>query len=235
MSGTTDGVEETNRAQVGISLTGQETTALVDCVQTWRYRVDSRQHGFFLAKKVRAASKQPSKEVLFAGTSGEIDAEEDIRPTTPGTPGQSLGFSWVIESLASFEAGFFDNTHPNDRFVCFTDPSTYSTYPGWMLRNLLVLIRQRWHLDAVQVLCYRDIRARRHEARSIVLILKLDNQRMRDTAYETGTNEPPTMPKVTGWERNGAGKITSKVASLGEYMDPQRYALYTINVAESEL
>lgn len=214
---------------MGVSLTGQETTALVDCVQTWRYRVDSRQHGFFLAKKVRAASKQPSKELAIAGTSVEIDAEEDTRPTTPGTPGQSLGFSWVIESLASFEAGFFDNTHPNDRFVCFTDPSTYSTYPGWMLRNLLVLIRQRWNLDAVQVLCYRDIRARRHEARSIVLNLKLDDQSMRDPAHEIGTTEPPTMPKVTGWERNGAGKITSKVASLGEYMDPQRYALYFVH------
>lgn len=157
----------------------------------------------------------------------ETNAEEGTRPMTPGTPGQTLGFSWVVDSLASFESGFFNNTHPHDRFVCFADPSTYSTYPGWMLRNLLVLIRQRWNLDTVQVLCYRDVQARRHEARSIVLNLKLEKQSTGNSAHQTESTGSPMMPKVTGWERNGAGKITSKIASLGEYMDPQRYALYT--------
>ena len=204
----------------------------MDCVQTWRYRVDSRQHGFFLAKKVRASSTQTSKELGADGMSAETGTEESTRPMTPGTPTQSLGFSWVVDSLASFEAGFFNNTHPDDRFVCFADPSTYSTYPGWMLRNLLVLIRQRWNLDAVQVLCYRDVQARRHEARSIILNLKLEKQNTGTAAHETGRAESPTMPKATGWERNGAGKITSKIASLSEYMDPQRYAFYISNVAE---
>lgn len=217
-----EGEEEANREHADVRLAGHETTALVDTVQTWRYRVDSRQHGFFLAKKVRAASNQPSKELGVTGTSAETDAEDDTRPMTPSTPGQNLGFTWEVDSLASFEAGFFNNTPFDDRFVCFADPSTYSAYPGWMLRNLLVLIRRRWSLDAVQVLCYRDVQARRHEARSVVLNLILDKQKMSNSAHETGITESPTMPKVTGWERNGAGKITSKIASLGEYMDPQR-------------
>ena len=205
----------------------------MDCVQTWRYRVDSRQHGFFLAKKLRLSSNQRSKELGDEGANAETGAEEDTRPMTPGTPGQHLGFSWVVDSLASFEGGFFNKTHPDDRFVCFADPSTYSNYPGWMLRNLLVLIRRRWHLDTVQILCYRDVQARRHEARSIVLNLKLENENMSSSAHREMIPGSPMMPKVTGWERNRAGKITSKIASLGEYMDPQRSALFPEAVAES--
>lgn len=40
------------------SLTGRETTTLVDAVQTWKHSVDARQHGFFLAKKLREADNQ---------------------------------------------------------------------------------------------------------------------------------------------------------------------------------
>ncbi|SLM35243.1 autophagy-like protein 7 [Lasallia pustulata] len=223
-SGLTNEGGDTNRAHDDLRLTGHEATALVDTVQTWRYRVDSRQHGFFLAKKVRASSSQISKELGADGSSAETDADGVTGPMTPTTPGQTLDFSWVVDSLASFEAGFFNSTHPDDCFVCFADPSTYPTYPGWMLRNLLVLIRQRWSLETVQILCYRDVQARRHEARSIILNLTLEKENMANAAGETRTTASPKMPKVTGWERNGAGKITSKIASLGEYMDPQRLA-----------
>ncbi|TKA83714.1 hypothetical protein B0A55_00308 [Friedmanniomyces simplex] len=41
-----------------------------------------------------------------------------------------------------------------------------------MLRNLLVLVRQRWHLDKLQVLCYRDTHARREHPTSLVLTLQ---------------------------------------------------------------
>ncbi|KAK3078838.1 Autophagy protein 7, partial [Coniosporium uncinatum] len=37
-------------------LSAKETTGLVDTVQTWKYGVDPRQHGFFLAKRVRLDS-----------------------------------------------------------------------------------------------------------------------------------------------------------------------------------
>ena len=144
------------------------------------------------------------------------------RPTTPETPG--VGFNWVIGSLASYHDGFFDGVNPDDRYVCFVDPSTYPTYPGWMLRNLLVLIRRRWQLRKVQVLCYRDTHPHRDDALSIILRLEASDAHEQGDATPTGEPVPPQMPKVTGWERNAAGKVMSKVANLGEFMDPKRLA-----------
>lgn len=93
-----------------------------------------------------------------------------------------------------------------------------------MLRNLLVLVRQKWKLDKVQILCYREVQSRRDEARSIVLRLQSrDSNQTSDTSTTTeGRLEPPQMPKVTGWERNREGKLASKFANLAEYLDPHR-------------
>ena len=207
-------------------MTGEETAALVDSVQTWRYRVDARQHGFFLAKKRRVSSfvRYTDKARVIEDGIGKDD-ETISRPITPGSPGDKLGFIWAIGSLIDYEHGFFDDTPLADRFVAFTDPSTYPTYPGWMLRNLLVLIYRRWNLDRVQILCYRDTQARRDGAQSIVLPLVLDATDASTTSTKK-ISHSKDMPKVTGWERNSAGKVMSRVASLGEYMDPQRYSRF---------
>ena len=199
----------------GIPLKGDETTALVDNVQTWRYGVDARQYGFFLAKKIRATPYLDSSDT---------DAER-MRPVTPGTPGIDIGFTWTIGSLGQYEEGFFDGTHPEDCLVCFADPSNYSVYPGWMLRNLLMLVRHRWKLEQVQILCYRDVQSQRHEARSFIIHLGTWPVAL-STGNENGISNASTrrseIPKITGWERNKDSKVVSKVANLGEYMDPQR-------------
>ena len=217
-----------------IHMTGEETAALVDSVQTWRYSVDARQHGFFLAKKCRASSfVGSSAEVEATSDRASLDDEINCRPTTPGTPGDKLGFAWTVGSLIDYESGFFENVPEKDRFVGFTDPSTYRTYPGWMLRNLLVLVQRRWRLNKVQILCYRDIQARRDEAKSIILSLILE----ASDASIPSAQDPSlldNMPKVTGWERNNAGKVMSKIANLGAYMDPQRYLQKTFNVSTRE-
>lgn len=201
-------------------LTGPESAALVECVQTWRYSVDARQYGFFIAKKIkRHVAAKPNE------ASGQMDArpESGHRSMTPETPNDPSGYSWEVGSLANYHDGFFDGVYPEDRYVCFADPSTYPTYPGWILRNLLVLIRRRWQLRKVQILCYRDIHARRDEAQSIILKLEASDIDTPVSAPSGTESTSPDMPKVTGWERNAAGKVTSKIANLGEYMDPQRY------------
>lgn len=177
-------------------MTPKETTALVDQVQTWRYSVDSRQHGYFIAKRVRP---EPP----------------DDTPRTPGTPGalEELGFYWVVGSLSTFENGFFEGVESEDRFVCFADPSTYSSNPGWPLRNLLVLIRQRWKIHDINVICYRDTHLRRDQSNSIILHLKSE-----------ATDPFSQMPKATGWERHDNGKLTSRFVDLSEYMDPTKLA-----------
>lgn len=182
-------------ASIG-KLKPQESTALVEQVGTWRYGVDCREYGFFLCKRV------PNEESDVSKRSFDSHSEE-------------LGFRWSVASLREFENGFFDDVPENDRFVAFADPSNYEEHPSWPLRNLLVLIRQRFHLTKVNVLCYRDTQARRDEARSIILPLAMDS------VPEMETN---TMPKVTGWERNAIGKLQARQANLGEYMDPKKLA-----------
>lgn len=177
-------------------LTSKESTALVERVGTWRYRVDSREHGFFLAKKVY------------------VDEADQRAPLDEYT--SEIGYRWEIGSLGDFETGFFNNTADTDKYVAFVDPSNYPEYPSWPLRNLLVLIRHRYRLKEAQILCYRDTQPRRHEARSIILPLTDRAENVDITTTK--------MPKVTGWERNLNGELRARMANLGEYMDPTRLA-----------
>lgn len=178
-----------------------ESAALVDAVQTWKYGMDARQHGFFLAKKDWHSStvqKVPEQQA----SSNSSDA-----------------FSWNIASLSHFETGFFNGSNPEDCFVCFADPSNYPKAPGWMLRNLLILIRQRWSLDTVQILRYRDVQSKRDLGRSSIITLKSEPSKSA-----TESRPDNGMSKVTGWERNSSGKLTGKMANLAEYMDPEKFA-----------
>lgn len=177
------------------TLSSKETTELVDKVQTWRYSVDTRQRGFFLAKKV-------SKSLFDQEPTDTPDEDESYErrgstgfPMTPQAEG--LGYVWQVNSLASYENGFFDNVDSKDRYICFADPSTYPTNPGWMLRNLLVLVRQRWQLEDIQVLCYRDTHVRREHPTSIILHLEMNKVDADTTApSQPFLNQPiPTHPK----------------------------------------
>jgi ubiquitin-like modifier-activating enzyme ATG7 len=177
-------------------MTPQESTALVDSVGTWRYTVSTEgEHGFFLAKKVRDEVGTP-------------------RPLLDDPPAD-IGYRWEIGSLRDFETGFFNNVDEEDRYVAFVDPSNYPSSPSWPLRNLLVLIKQRYRLNKVQILCYRDTQARRHEARSLILPLATE---------QTDETQPAKMPGVIGWERDAKGELRARVANLAEHMDPTRLA-----------
>lgn len=179
----------TNTLQ-GKYLSSEESTALVDAVQTWSYGVDGRQRGFFLARKHEQAT------------------------------GSSTQSNWQIASLSEYENGFFTDISPENRYVCFADPSNYENAPGWMLRNLLVLVKQRWGLDQVQILRYRDVQAKRDEGRSLVIWLE---SRSDPAPRKLQTQEALVhMPKITGWERNPAGKLAGRIVNLTEYMDPSR-------------
>ena len=203
-----------NRSQKFHGISELESQALVDSVQTWRYSVDSRQHGFFLAKKVRG---------LLRATSITSNDGDDQRPKTPKTPTEKLGWTWSVGSLSSYETGFFTDTEEEDCFACFADPSNFPEHPNWVLRNLLVLARHRWGLKKIQVLCYRDVRSRRDGARSIIYSLQLPISEKDDIKLKS-------MPKVVGWERNAAGKVTSRVTDLKEYMDPARLADQSVDL-----
>jgi ubiquitin-like modifier-activating enzyme ATG7 len=218
----TDGKQESG-ASYAKKMTPAETTALVDKVQTWRYSVDNRQHGFFLAKKNRRLQREQSRE---------DDAED--RPLTPKTPTQQLGYTWQISSLSSYEAGFFEGEYSEDCYVCFADPSNYAEQdpvaPGWALRNLLGLVRKRWKRDRIQILCYRDVQARRDAARSIVFDMELSKTSKKAKDKPETQMDGEGMPRIVGWERNAHGKLAGRLADLTEYMDPLKLADQSVDL-----
>lgn len=195
----------------GRSLSHIENSTLVDAVQAWSQGVDERQRGFFLARKSWGSQH---------GVGGTQEANRTLShtPTETELPvGHEL--FWKIAPLSAYEDGFFDGAPFEDCYVCFADPSNYAHGPGWMLRNLLVLVKRRWSLDAVNILRYRDMQPMQDHGRSIVMTLVSESQ---DLA--TPGNGQGQMPKVTGWERNPAGKLAGRVVNLTEYLDPKRYS-----------
>ncbi|SZF04477.1 unnamed protein product [Blumeria hordei] len=183
-----------NATEKPIQLTGLETSALHEKYSLWKSSTDVREHGFFLAKKVRDSSRG-----------------SDTSMNTIETISDQLGYRWEVGSLRNFENGFFHNIDEKDQYISFVDPSTYPDHPGWMLRNFLVLIRRRFRLNKVQILCYRDTNSRRRETRSLVLNLET----------ESSSFEPEKMPVATGWGRNSSGKVAPMVVNLSQYLDPK--------------
>lgn len=192
-----DGNNNTTSSLKDISLI--ESSKLVEAVQTWSRGVDARQRGFFLAKKCWNA---PNEATSISNLS------------------DASGFSWSISSLSYYEGGFFNDSRPEDCYVCLADPSNYDSAPGWMLRNLLVLVKRRWDLHKVQILRYRDTNSKSDQGRSTVMVLESSRSETDRTIGSRDSHS--SMPKVTGWERNPAGKLTGKVVDLTEYMDPKR-------------
>lgn len=176
----------------GEHLSSHDSSTLVEAVQTWSYGLDGRQRGFFLARKRR----NPLRD--------------------------SAHSDWQIASLSEYENGFFTGVTPEDCYVCFADPSNYENAPGWMLRNLLIVVKQRWGLDQVQILRYRDVQSKRDQGRSIVIRLRSTQGPASDTTKLQ--QAPGQLPKITGWERNPASKLAGRIVNLTDYMDPTRYS-----------
>ncbi|KAI9727361.1 MAG: Autophagy protein 7 [Chrysothrix sp. TS-e1954] len=204
-------------------LSATESSALFDAVKTWRYSVDQRQYGFFLAKRQSPPPEaaRPTTPIqhteLDDGASFEDPSDQPLHTPSDSAPGPT---QWIIAPISSFEDKFFADTSPSDRFVCFADPSTFPQNPGWMLRNLLALARQRWRLSELQVLCYRDTHIKRDTPSSLILNLRTELTQNQDNA----------MPKVTGWERNLNGKLNSRAVDLSEFMDPKRLADQSVDL-----
>ncbi|KAK6528140.1 Autophagy protein 7 [Arthrobotrys megalospora] len=124
----------------------EETSSLCDAVSTWRYSVDSRQRGFFLFKRVRAATEE----------------DDTVWKVAPLGEYERGFFNDVADKK-------------KDAFVAFADPSNFDEHPGWPLRNLLYLIRKRWKIPEVNIVGYRDVHAIRHKPRSVIWTVKDDS------------------------------------------------------------
>ncbi|KAF4210754.1 hypothetical protein CNMCM8980_005809 [Aspergillus fumigatiaffinis] len=210
-------VEPINRAPFK-ALSTLESSTLVEAVQTWSRSVEACQRGFFLARKYFELDGRPGHDAK--------GMPETADGTLVASSQQSAGHNWKVASLASYESGFFDGAPFEDSFICFADPSNYDDAPGWMLRNLLFLIKRRWGLRRAQILRYRD--TRRENGRTMVVTMECKTQPVSHPG-----SSPETVsgaPKVTGWERNSAGKLSGRLVDLTEYLNPKRLADQSVDL-----
>uniref|UniRef100_A0A8C3WW07 Ubiquitin-like modifier-activating enzyme ATG7 n=1 Tax=Catagonus wagneri TaxID=51154 RepID=A0A8C3WW07_9CETA len=103
------------------------------------------------------------------------------------------------------------------------DPCNLAQYPGWPLRNFLVLAAHRWSssFQSVEVLCFRDrtLQGLRGIAHSIIFEVKLP-----EMAFS------PDCPKAVGWEKNQKGGMGPRMVNLSECMDPKRLAESSVDL-----
>ncbi|XP_019360642.1 PREDICTED: ubiquitin-like modifier-activating enzyme ATG7 isoform X4 [Gavialis gangeticus] len=104
------------------------------------------------------------------------------------------------------------------------DPGNFAQYPGWPLRNILVLAAQRWgsHLHSIEVLCFRDrtMQGVRDVTHSIIFEIKLSQLAL----------SPVDCPKAVGWEKNQKGGMGPRMVNLSECMDPKRLAESSVDL-----
>ncbi|XP_038628250.1 ubiquitin-like modifier-activating enzyme ATG7 isoform X1 [Tachyglossus aculeatus] len=131
------------------------------------------------------------------------------------------GNSVLASSLKNWNAFFQDQRKKVT--VGVYDPCNLTQYPGWPLRNLLVLAAHKWssHILTVEVLCFRDrtLQGVRDITHSIIFEVKLPQM-----AFS------PDCPKAVGWEKNQKGSMGPRMVNLSECMDPKRLAESSVDL-----
>ncbi|XP_064930898.1 ubiquitin-like modifier-activating enzyme ATG7 isoform X9 [Columba livia] len=129
--------------------------------------------------------------------------------------------SVVISPLKKWD-GFFQD-QGGKVTVGVYDPCNLSHYPGWPLRNFLILAAHKWGsiLQSVEVLCFRDrtMQGVRDITHSIIFEIKLPERVLG-----------PGCPKAVGWEKNQKGGMGPRMVNLSECMDPKRLAESSVDL-----
>ncbi|XP_076972657.1 ubiquitin-like modifier-activating enzyme ATG7 isoform X4 [Tamandua tetradactyla] len=128
----------------------------------------------------------------------------------------------VLISLLKHCSDFFQGQRTKITVGVY-DPCNLAQYPGWPLRNFLVLAAHRWSssFQAVEVLCFRDrtLQGARDSTHSILFEVKLP-----EMAFS------PDCPKAVGWEKNQKGGMGPRMVNLSECMDPKRLAESSVDL-----
>ncbi|XP_069062758.1 ubiquitin-like modifier-activating enzyme ATG7 [Pleurodeles waltl] len=131
------------------------------------------------------------------------------------------GNSILVAPLKKWDEFFKE---PNEKVtVGVYDPCTLSKYPGWPLRNLLVLaaFKRGTHPRSVEVLCFRDrtMQGVRDIKHSIIFEVNLP--------YIAPDSD---CPKSVGWEKNQKGGMGPRMVNLSDCMDPKRLAESSVDL-----
>ncbi|TKC41606.1 hypothetical protein EI555_001057, partial [Monodon monoceros] len=128
----------------------------------------------------------------------------------------------VLVSLLKHYSDFFQGQRTKITIGVY-DPCNLAQYPGWPLRNFLVLAAHRWSssFQSVEVLCFRDrtLQGMRDVTHSIIFEVKLP-----EMAFS------PDCPKAVGWEKNQKGGMGPRMVNLSECMDPKRLAESSVDL-----
>ncbi|KAJ3061044.1 Autophagy protein 7, partial [Podochytrium sp. JEL0797] len=117
----------------------------------------------------------------------------------------------VLGKLADWES-FWTGIPASERTIAFVDPSNLSQNPGWPLRNALMLLKRRFNIDTLNVVCYRE-GAGAGPGESLYIQIGM-----------RGELDATTCPKSVGWEKNSTGKLGARLVDLAPMMDPTRLA-----------
>ncbi|XP_063796829.1 ubiquitin-like modifier-activating enzyme ATG7 isoform X2 [Pseudophryne corroboree] len=103
------------------------------------------------------------------------------------------------------------------------DPCTLPEYPGWPLRNVLVLAAFHWgsQVQSIEVICLRDrtLQGERNIKHSISFEINLPQ-----------VTQSQDCPKAVGWEKNQRGGMGPRMVNLSECMDPKRLAESSVDL-----
>ena len=100
--------------------------------------------------------------------------------------------------------------------VGFADPSSLLSNPGWPLRNFLLLLKVKFLVSKISVICYREVNGKHDISASIIMQIELPGNAI---ALDS------TCPlKSVGWEKNPSGKLGPRLADLAPLMNPESLA-----------
>lgn len=94
----------------------------------------------------------------------------------------------------------------SQRFVVFHDASSLPANPGWAVRNVLYYLQSHHDVLSVELVCLRQG----------------SESRIGHVSTEYPAKTASQRPQVVGWERDGAGRLASRIANLGPMLDPSR-------------
>ncbi|WVR04403.1 E1-like protein-activating enzyme Gsa7p/Apg7p [Kwoniella sp. DSM 27419] len=137
-----------------------------------------------------------------------LERKKPVAFLVKGTPGHRS-----VASLSSF-GDFFATVSADERFVAFHDTSS-SIHPGWPLRNILYYLHQVFGVRQINVVCLRG--GSRMEQGLL---------RLADDKEETS----PARAVAVGWQRDGSGKLASRIADLSTFIDPDRLAKQAVDL-----
>ncbi|XP_023561682.1 ubiquitin-like modifier-activating enzyme ATG7 isoform X1 [Octodon degus] len=128
----------------------------------------------------------------------------------------------VLVSLLKHYSDFFQGQRTKITVGVY-DPCNLAQYPGWPLRNFLVLAAHRWSssFQSIEVICFRDrtMQGVRDIAHSIIFEVRLPE-----------VTFSPDCPKAVGWEKNQKGGMGPRMVNLSECMDPKRLAESSVDL-----